>query len=126
MSAPTVLELPPAVREAFCVREALRRLGFPADELSIVWATNGLFVQLSRGPGFVVGPILEVIPWAPLEVLHAELLEAASAWNTAPDADLEAAWDASLIVEGRAVPLILALAQKGIALPETECVEAES
>lgn len=96
MSDGTLATFPPVIQEALCVFEAFRRLGFQADDIYMVHDDHGMGILLKSGGREFNVRVGEVPVSGPK--LGALWEQAAEAWNSAPQHEIDALWRKSAVL----------------------------
>ncbi len=117
-----LLELHPIWKEVIACFEALRRLGFTADDLFLSRSPDGRMGMLARSANYllVANPVGEdafVFKGRSDPELQAEWREAAALWNASADKpDSMELWEGSTI-RRHGIDLIMDLHRHGILVP---------
>jgi len=108
-------DIPACLREALAAHEALRRLGFRAEDIFVAYHANGIFVELhAQGMEFSVGCGM-CEPWITQEKFVELWTRAANAWND--DAQMSSTTRRRIYeeshVRNNGARLVVALVDKG-------------
>lgn len=112
----------PLFREALAVHEALRRLGFSADDIYIARYRHGEVQMHLRTQGLEFTYDCGTTEMSP-EAMLAAWEAAAGEWNKVPPAEIDRALDESFVGQNF-VNLLVILKMKGFVLPSVAAAEA--